>query len=154
ERAREELRRLQVGDQWVQTDPGRPTGTVAVTLRNGEPSYTIADGAAWDEIEPPTTEQKPTLRAARFAALVFGTLVQRHATSRDALAQLRRLLPDVPAFYDINLRPPHTPLDIVATTLPGTSVLKANAEEGETLGRHFYGSALAPADLFARLHAD
>src|SRR6478672_388291 len=48
---REEVRRLGLSDEYIQTDPEHPTGTVQVTIdAAGQPSYTITEGVAWDYI--------------------------------------------------------------------------------------------------------
>ena len=154
ERARAELARLKVDDTFVQTDPARPTGWVDVELHDGEPTYSIGENAAWDAIEAPGEAVRSELRVARFAALVCGTLAQRSATSHDALQHLRRLLPEVPIFYDINLRAPHTPFDLVRLTLPGTTLVKTNAAEVTALAEHLYGKPLPPNEIFARLQSD
>ena len=48
---REEVRRLGMTDEFIQTDPDRPTGTVQVALDDaGVPSYQITEDVAWDHI--------------------------------------------------------------------------------------------------------
>ena len=47
-----------------------PTGTVKVTLCNGQPNYEICEGVAWDHI--PLTEESINL-AKRAKAISFGT---------------------------------------------------------------------------------
>ena len=48
---REEVRRLGLSDEYIQTDREHPTGTVRVTLdENKVPSYAIAENVAWDHI--------------------------------------------------------------------------------------------------------
>lgn len=153
ERARAELARIGVGGRWVQSDSQRSTGWVDVTLRDGEPTYQIGADAAWDAIEPPAERDEPALRAAGIRALACGTLAQRSPTSRSALQRLRALLPDVPVFYDVNLRPPHTPLDTVRLTLPGVTILKVNAIEAASLATGLWGASLPPQEFYRRLRA-
>ena len=147
-RARAEIRRLEVDDGFVATDPTRPTGRVDVQLRDGQPTYTIAPNAAWDAIPPPADDR---LRRQPYAALVCGTLAQRSAASRATLRTVRDALAGVPVFYDVNLRPPHTPLELVQETLPGVTWLKLNADEAEALWREGGGGTCDAAELFERL---
>src|SRR4051812_9475710 len=83
---REEVRRLGLSDEYIQTDPDHPTGTVRVTLdENKVPTYTITENVAWDWIE---WNQPLADRALRLAAVCFGTLAQRSATSRNTIRRL------------------------------------------------------------------
>lgn len=150
-RARDEMRRNGVGAAWLQEDPQRPTGWVDVVLEHGEPTYHIGADAAWDAIEAPFAMHQERLRRSRFRALVCGTLAQRWPTSRHALQRLRALLPEVPVFYDVNLRPPHTSVAIVRETLPGVSVLKVNAGEASVLAQEVWARRLTPQELFQRV---
>jgi len=82
---------------------------------------------------------------------VCGTLASRAPRSRAALAAIRAALPDVPVFYDVNLRGAATPLERVREILPGVTLLKVNAEEADLLSREWFGRAMTPADLFGEL---
>ncbi len=68
----------------LQRDPEHPTGTVQVSLSNGEPSYEIVPDRAYDYIDaaalPPLPEQ---------ALLYHGSLALRQSVSADALRALR-----------------------------------------------------------------
>ncbi|QDU23224.1 carbohydrate kinase family protein [Urbifossiella limnaea] len=83
---RDEVRRLGLTDEFIQTDPERPTGTVQVTLdAAGVPAYRITEGVAWDAI----AWDEPTARLMYDAAAVcFGSLVQREVTSRETVYRL------------------------------------------------------------------
>src|SRR5262245_12490994 len=48
---RGELRRLGLSDELVQEDGGHPTGTVSVAIEQGQPTYTIHEGVAYDHLE-------------------------------------------------------------------------------------------------------
>lgn len=56
----------------------KPTGTVDVSLCNGQPTYTIHEHVAWDYI--PLTEKMLSL-ACGAGAICFGTLAQRGEVS-------------------------------------------------------------------------
>jgi len=84
----------------LQVDPEHPTGTVAVTIQNGEPSFEIRPDSAWDHIEPEAVKGEDTA-----GLLYHGTLALRSSTSAWALENIRAVL-DVPVFIDVNLRDP------------------------------------------------
>ena len=105
----------------------KPTGTVEVHLRDGQPEYVICEDVAWDYI-PLSTE---TLELARRASAVsFGTLAQRSSVSR---ATTRALLEASPLsalkVYDINLRQNWFSREIIVDSLKMANVLKINDEE-------------------------
>ena len=56
-----------------------PTGTVNVTVVDGQPDYEICENVAWDHI--PLTQEALEL-AGKAGAISFGTLAQRHEVSR------------------------------------------------------------------------
>ncbi len=107
----------------VQQDATRPTGTVEVSLKQGEPSYDIIAERAYDVIDPAGLP-----RVAPGQLLYHGSLAARHAVSAGALWQLRAT--GGPAvFVDVNLRAPWWTLEQVAALLHGASWVKLNADE-------------------------
>lgn len=149
-RAREIVRGFGLDDTWLSDDPNRPTGWVDVVLdEKGEPTYSIPEGVAWDAIPAPDVE-----RVEGIDALYFGTLSQRSEVSRAALARLRHALPAALVFYDVNLRPPFTSLDLVRASLPDVGILKVNHEELPVLGEYFWGRPLEAEAAFERWHAE
>lgn len=139
ERARREIAALGVADRFVFTHRTLPTGTVAVTLADGIPSYEIKRPVAWDEIAFPEGCARPAVPRA----LYFGTLAQRSPVSAATLAKLVREFPGALTFFDVNLRQNFWSHGLVEEGLAFTDILKANDEEMETLG-------LEPVVLFAR----
>jgi fructokinase len=91
---------------------------------SGDPTYEILEPAAWDVIAP-----APALitRAMDARAIVFGTLAQRHPTSR---ATIQRLW-DAPALMvlDVNLRAPYEDREIVRQSLERADVVKISDSE-------------------------
>jgi len=83
----------------MQIDPGRPTGTVEVSMENDEPRFDILADVAWDFID---AARVPDARAAPLA--YHGSLALRSAVSAGALDRL--LDAGAPIFLDVNLRPP------------------------------------------------
>ncbi len=110
------------------------TGAVVIELEgDGIPHYTILPDAAWDHIAP-TPELLEMARHAR--ALCFGSLAQRCADSRHALASLLAALPaDALRIVDVNLRCGFYTTEILQDSLRVADVLKLNDEEMEILGR-------------------
>ena len=108
-----------------------PTGTVQVTLCNGQPNYEICEGVAWDYI--PLTEESVNL-AKKAKAISFGTLAQRHEVSRETTRTLVKSAPeDALKVYDINLRQHFWSKELIEASLEMANVFKINDEELETL---------------------
>ncbi|MGF1644265.1 MAG: PfkB family carbohydrate kinase [Thiotrichales bacterium] len=107
----------------MQRDPAHPTGTVRVTLRDGQPSYHILPEQAYDFVAP-TAFAPPTSGAL----LYHGSLAARAARSAATLDTLRAL-PHMTIFSDINLRDPWWQRDAVLQRLRGTRYVKLNDDE-------------------------
>lgn len=106
---------------------GYPTGTVQVTLCNGQPNYEICEGVAWDYI--PLTEAGINL-AKKAKAISFGTLAQRHEVSRETTKALVLAAPaDALKVYDINLRQHFWSKELIEASLEMANVFKINDEE-------------------------
>ena len=102
EKARTSLASVPIDSSYLQRDPTLPTGTVSVTLSDGQPSYTIHQPVAWDALE--LTPQWLEL-AARADCVCFGTLAQRSPQARETVQQfLAHTRPDCLRIFDINLR--------------------------------------------------
>jgi fructokinase len=99
-----------------------PTGTVGVTLSaNGQPSYTIEEGVAWDEIPLPAA-------LPEFDALVFGSLAARSAANRKVLDALLANAGGLRCM-DVNLRPPFDDRERVLALARRVDWVKVNDEE-------------------------
>ena len=125
---REALRRLRargISADLIQIDSALQTGFVEVSFEaDGEPEYLIVEPAAWDAIEH-TKELEE--RAQKAAALVFGTLAQRAPASRETIRSVVQT--DALTVLDVNLRPPFSSREIVASSLQAADVAKLNDEE-------------------------
>lgn len=147
----EALRRaalFRVRTDLIQVDARLPTGFVRATVdERGEARYDIFAPAAWDAIEA-TGPLMARADAAR--CVVFGTLAQRHATSR---ATLERLW-ESPAtmVFDVNLRPPHVDRDVVRRSLARADVVKVARAELARLAEWF-GLPGTERDAAAQLSA-
>lgn len=125
-RLRDEVCRLGLSDEYIQTDPEHPTGTVQVAVdASGQPTYTITENVAWDSVgwQPGLEDLARTARA-----VCFGTLAQRGPESRSTI---RRFVARArgPIVLDLNLRPPFDDRDTIRESLDLADWLKLNADE-------------------------
>lgn len=128
--------RLGVEVSGIQKDDTLPTGLVLITLdQNKEPSFDIAEPAAWDNIQESEIPEELTEKPFH---LVFGTLAQRNSVSRNTLFKLQQKARK--KFYDVNLRPPFTSVDLVKASLQIADVVKVNLEELGQLDEWFMQS--------------
>jgi fructokinase len=105
----------------IQQDNSLSTGQVIVTIgENHEPSFDIIEPAAWDNIALPSP-----LEGGYY--MVFGTLAQRSQKTRETIRSLWHKA-DI-LFYDVNLRPPFTPPEVVLSSLVAADVVKLNDNE-------------------------
>lgn len=135
---------------FIQEDPERQTGIVPVTLSDGQPSYEIVEGVAWDAI---AWEARFPDVLAEADAFCFGTLAQRETVSRRTT---ERLLGTLPAgclrVLDINFRQHYHSLPVVETALRHADLLKLNDEEVGTL-RDYVGGDPDDGDFLRDLTA-
>ncbi|HET9742727.1 MAG TPA: carbohydrate kinase [Terriglobales bacterium] len=126
----QELQRRKLETSHLQMDPTLPTGTVSVTVLDGQPDYEIHEPVAWDALEWTDDWQ----RLARSAdAVCFGTLAQRSPTSRETIGRfLQNTRPDCLRVFDINLRQKFYSRELIEQSLELATVAKLNeAELGE-----------------------
>jgi len=134
-RALEEMEKLGLATEFVQTVSERPTGTaIVVTDRSGNISYAIERPAAFDRV------QSDDSLLARLADLhpewiYFGTLAQTYALNGQLLHQLVQRVEGVKCFYDLNLREGHWNLALVQHLSGMATVLKLNEAEAELLSQ-------------------
>jgi fructokinase len=132
-RAKAELAAAGVDVECVQVDADRPTGTVEVQIRDGEPSYRIASVAAWDSIE--WTEALAALvRSA--GALCYGTLAQRTPLGSGTLSRALAAAPQL-CICDLNLRPPFADRSMIERSLAAATAVKLNEMEADALCKLF-----------------
>lgn len=121
------LARRGVNTDHVQRDDVRPTGTVAVTIEDSEPRFTITDDVAWDYLAA-SEEARALARSAD--AVCVGSLAQRREPSRSTIQSLlseargRALV-----VFDVNLRPPFIDPEVIETTVRAADVVKMNEAE-------------------------
>ncbi len=132
------LKASEVRTEHVQVDGERPTGTVRVTLTDGQPTYEIVEGVAWDAIE-----WVPELDAlaSRADAVCFGTLAQRCDPSRSSIQRfVGATRPECLRILDINFRQHYHSKAAVLSALRFANVLKLSDEELPVLRDYVEGS--------------
>lgn len=105
------------------------TGIVQVELTLGQPRYTIAMPAAYDEIE---TDEAATRIFSSADYFCFGTLALRHPSSTSSLEGLlkSRVASKRPTLVvDLNLREPHSSKASSIFCLEQARILKLNEDE-------------------------
>lgn len=113
-----------------------PTGKVTVELDDkGIPNYIIHENVAWDHI---ILTEKIKEVAQRTDAVCFGSLAQRHATSRKTI---RLFLEQMPAgsmkMFDINLRQHFYTKEVIHDSLLMATCLKINEDELSVVAEMF-----------------
>lgn len=106
----------------LQRDPRHATGKVQVNLNQGEPSYEIVDGVAYDFIDAQQLDPQPS------RMLYHGSLGLRSEVSRKALEHLKRILTPI-VFMDVNLRDPWWQREQVLEWVGQADWVKLNEEE-------------------------
>lgn len=130
----------------LQLDSAHPTGIVDVSFVDGEPSYDIVEGRAWDFV---AADALPPLRDV--ALIYHGSLALRGAVTRKAFQELKQRLP-APRFVDVNLRAPWWNPTAVLDLIDGAAWVKLNAGELAELDPGDDGSERA-AEAWRAAHA-
>lgn len=107
----------------IELDQERSTGTVQVTLENGEPNFEISPEHAYGYINADCQ-----VLSARSSLLYHGTLALWHPAARKVLQEVKDRC-QAPVFVDVNLRSPWWERDTVLSMLEGASWVKLNEAE-------------------------
>lgn len=127
----------------LQRDPELPTGVVRIAMQGTSHSFDILPNQSYDHIN--AQQALDVMHKNDAALLYFGSLIERTATSRETLQQLRKR--GLPQFVDINLRAPWWQRERVEQLLHGVKWLKLNDEELAALG---YEGEIGPAAVTLR----
>lgn len=112
---------------YLQTDDKHATGSVSVTLKDGQPEYVFHQPVAWDFLDF-TAEWRALARRAD--AVCFGTLAQRYDVSRAAIRSFLAVTrEDCVRVFDVNLRTPFYDVQVLVDSLECTTLLKLNEIE-------------------------
>lgn len=135
---RDEVKRLGLSDEFIQTDRQHPTGTVRVTVDGrGQPNYEIVEDVAWDflsEVSLPDV-----------AAVGFGTLGQRSPVSA---ATIQSFVAAAPLrIFDVNLRQHFYSRESLNRSLAAAEIVKVSEDEWPRVSELF--AAAGPSDLLA-----
>lgn len=107
----------------LQTDFDHPTGTVKVTINNGEPDYEILDNQAYDFIAA------NQLNATnQYSVIYHGTLALRNPASQQALDNLKSRHKSK-IFIDVNLREPWWQIEHINQLVNKADWVKLNHHE-------------------------
>lgn len=121
------LQKMNISDQYVQTDPIHQTGAAVIKIGNeGRPDYQIDSDMAFDHIEL-TPESLELVKEAD--CLCFGTLAQRHPQSKNTLRELIREVPSNLKFLDLKLRKNSYSKQIIENSLLFANVLRVKESE-------------------------
>jgi fructokinase len=111
----------------LQVDPEHATGSVSVTLKDGQPEYVIHQPVAWDFLEFAPDWQKFAKHAD---AVCFGTLAQRNEVSRETVHSfLAATSAACVRVFDVNLRKPFFNARTLGESLSRATLLKLNDAE-------------------------
>lgn len=126
-----QLKKLEISDEHVQTDPVFPTGTANVRVGSeGRADYIIDPDMAFDHIE----FTADALRIVRDAdCLVFGTLVQRYGISKNTLRELLNEAPQPIKYLDLKLRKNCYSRPVLEASLKAADILRVKENELYTL---------------------
>jgi fructokinase len=125
--ARSYLAPLPADLDYLQVDEEHSTGSVSVTLHDGQPEYVIHQPVAWDFLA--CTPEWRAL-AQRADAVCFGSLAQRHDVSREAIHSFLASTPEKCArVFDVNLRKPFYDPLVLSDSLQRATLLKLNEIE-------------------------
>jgi len=111
----------------LQIDAAHPTGSVAISITDGQPSYRILEHQAYDYID-----SKALGDMLRKGVLYHGSLALRNHVSRQALKDLKHTWHGL-VFLDVNLRAPWWQADDVWQWISAADWLKLNDEELQIL---------------------
>lgn len=134
---RAEFERFVMPEGGLQCDPMEETGRVVVERSGQGPGhrFTILPRQAYDFIDPQAA--LASIAGMRADVVYFGTLAQRGARSRDALAAVLAATPAT-RFLDLNLRAGQVDEPIVGAALAAADIVKVNEEELQALFQWYF----------------
>ena len=137
-----------------------PTGRCLVTLdENSVPHYNVIKDAAYDNVAL-EKEDIEDIKARKYDALYFGTLIQRNGVSRASLAEILKSCEFENVICDVNLRPDCYDRESAELCLSNATILKISLEEEPVLretglyaprGNELSDIAAALSESFAQL---
>ncbi len=132
EEAKRQLQQLGLNTFYIQLDPTYRTGIVQVEVdAKGQPTFQIAEPAAWDAFEWTPRWQSLALKAD---AVCFGSLAQRSSETRETIYSfLKTIRPETTRVFDVNLRQSFYSAKILADSAKQADIIKLNNDELPTV---------------------
>ncbi len=132
--AKHRLERLGLSTSYIQLDPTYRTGIVQVEVdAKGQPTFQIAEPAAWDSFEWTAAWQALAQKAD---AVCFGSLAQRSPQSRQTIHSfLKTIRLETTRIFDVNLRQSYYSAQILADSAKQADIIKLNHDELPTVVR-------------------
>ncbi len=132
EEAKHRLEHLGLSTSCIQLDPTYRTGIVLVEVdAKGQPTFQIAEPAAWDSFEWTSAWQSLAQKAD---AVCFGSLAQRSPQSRQTIYSfLKTIRPETTRVFDVNLRQVFYSAQILADSAKQADIIKLNHDELPTV---------------------
>ena len=132
-RAIQGLEACGVSAEFVETIPGKRTGTAEVELdAEGKPMFHIVRPAAYDFLTLDSARRQGIARLSP-QWIYFGTLFHTSKRALDSTLQLLQESPAARTFYDVNLRDANWKLATVEQLAARASVIKLSDSEAEFL---------------------
>lgn len=125
----------------------KKTGTVPVTIHNGQPEYEILQDVAFDHIRSKDLDKT---KIVSYDSFYFGSLIQRNDVSANTLKFVLENNSFREVFYDVNLRKDCFTQGIIEDSLEHCTILKVNDDEVEEISRLIFGEEKG-LELFSRL---
>lgn len=139
-RAYDQCKHNGVDQRFLQCDSSYPTGTVYVSLQDGQPGYLINKNVAYDFIE--FNPVVPLLHGNHFDVFYFGTLVQRSQVSKQTLRVILSEFKFQHVFYDVNLRKNCYSGADIQESIRLATIFKLNIDEVPVISRLIFGDDL------------
>lgn len=148
QRAFDQCKRQRVSQRFIQWDEEHPTGTVDVSLLNGQPDYVIHSEVAYDFIQPDLCVLSP---GEHFDVFYFGSLAQRQPVSASTLHKILNSIECSHIFYDVNLRKEGYSGNIISWSLKACNIFKLNTDELPVISKMLFEENLSQQDFCKRI---
>lgn len=150
-KAIEAAQQLSVDTSFIGLHTSRPTGTVDVFLKDGQPDYTIHERVAFDEIRPDFDALRTR---GSFDVFYFGSLSQREQVSRESLNHILQNFQFQEIVFDINIRKNYYSPTLIRSGLKWATIFKINDQEAILVSRLFYDEVLSFEEFGKRISQD
>jgi fructokinase len=143
-----QLKRRGMRTDYAQRDGDHPTGTVNVTLQNGQPTFEIVANVAWDWLEftPGWSEL-----ARQSTAVCYGSLAQRSPASRATIETFLDTATSAIRLFDVNLRQQFFDRQLLEESCRRATMVKLNEDELPILADLLDLGAGTPVDQLVQL---